>query len=189
MLEAIAISAGLIFLAELGDKSQLLAMTLSTRFRARSVLIGATLAIIVLNLLSSLAGDLVGRFLPEHWVRIAAGILFIGFAAVTLRGVCRGASDEVDEPIQAHSKTAIATVFVAFSLAELGDKTMLTALALSTQYDWYWIWLGSTIGMMTSIILAVIVGKVILRVVPVHLVHLAAGLLFAALGIWMLVGR
>ena len=80
MWEAIAISAGLVFVAELGDKSQLLAMTLTTRYRARSVLLGSALAIVVLNLISSVAGEAIGRLLPEHWVRIAAGVLFLVFA-------------------------------------------------------------------------------------------------------------
>lgn len=186
MWEAIAISAGLVFLAELGDKSQLLAMTLTTRYRARSVLLGSALAIIILNLISSVAGDAISRLVPENWVRIAAGLLFIAFALTAFWSAWKHVEDEEAEPIRAHSKTAVATVFLAFCLAELGDKTMLTAMALSTQYDWYWIWLGSSLGMMLSVILAVWVGKSVLKVVPMRAVHVVAGVLFAVLGFWML---
>ena len=186
MIEPIAISAGLVFIAELGDKSQLLAMTLTTRYRARSVLLGSALAIIALNLISTLAGDVIGRLLPDHWVRIAAGVLFIFFALTAFWSAWKHEPDEDAEPVRRHSKTAVATVFLAFSLAELGDKTMLTAMALSTQYAWYWIWLGSSLGMMASIALAVWVGKKVLHLVPVRAVHLVAGLLFAVLGGWML---
>lgn len=186
MWEAIAISAGLVFVAELGDKSQLLAMTLTTRYRARSVLLGSALAIVVLNLISSVAGEAIGRLLPEHWVRITAGVLFLVFALTAFWSAWKHEEDEEAEPVRKHSKTAVATVFLAFSLAELGDKTMLTAMALSTQYEWYWIWLGSSLGMMVSIVLAVWVGKSVLKVVPVRAVHVLAGLLFAMLGGWML---
>ena len=188
MWETIAISTALVFAAELGDKSQLLAMTLTTRYRARSVLLGSALAIMVLNLISALAGEFIGRYLPEDLVRIAAGILFMFFAATALWTAWRHEEDEGESPGKPHGKTAVAAVFLAFSLAELGDKTMLTTMALSTQYEWYWIWVGSTLGMMASIVLAVWVGKTLLKYIPIRVVHVVAGLLFAMLGVLMLFG-
>lgn len=186
MWEAIALSAGLIFVAELGDKSQLLAMTLTTRFRARSVLLGSALAVLTLNLIATLAGDFIGSLLPEAWIRIAAGALFIFFALTAWWSAWKHEPDAEDAPVRTQGRAAVISVFLAFCLAELGDKTMLAAMALSTQYPWYWIWVGSSIGMFVNIALAVWVGRMILRVVPVRGVHIVAGVLFAALGAWML---
>ena len=84
--------------------------------------------------------------------------------------------------------TAIVVVGVAFLLAELGDKTMLATMTLSTQYHWMLIWIGSTVGMLFSIVLAVFVGRALLQVLPIRAVHLVSALLFASFGIWMLVG-
>lgn len=187
MWEAIAVSAGLVFLAELGDKSQLLAMTLTTRYRARTVLLGSALAMMVLNLVSSLAGNFIGEFLPETWVRAAAGVLFLLFAVFSLRSAWKERSKTEPETPKIQGKIAIAAVFLAFCLAELGDKTMLTTAALSTQYAWYWVWIGSTIGMLINIALAVWLGRALLKIVPIRFVHVFAAVAFAVLGILILV--
>ncbi len=186
MWEAIALSAGLVFVAELGDKSQLLTVTLTTRYRARSVLLGSALAVLVLNLFATLAGDFLGNLLPESWVKIAAGLLFLFFAVTTLWAAWKHEPETEESPIRTHGKAAVISVFLAFSLAELGDKTMLAAMALATRYEWYWIWIGSSLGMIANVALAVWIGKLILKVVPVRIVHIVAGTLFAILGIWML---
>lgn len=186
-MEAVFIAAGLVFVAELGDKSQILAMTFATRYRARTVIIGMGVACALINLASALVGEALGRFLPQDLLRIAAGIVFLLFAALTAWSVWR-TKDEEELEVVPHTTGALLAVGSAFALAELGDKTMFTTMTLSTQYPWYWIWLGSTVGMVVSIVLAVFVGKQVLRVVPVRWVHAVAAILFAALGGAILVG-
>lgn len=186
-MEAVFIAAGLVFVAELGDKSQLLAMTFATRYRARTVIIGMGVACALINLASALVGDALGRFLPQDVIRILAGLVFLLFAAITAWSVWRTEPEEEIEVVP-HSGGALLAVGSAFALAELGDKTMFTTMTLSTQYPWYWIWVGSTLGMSVSIVLAVIVGKQVLKVVPVRWVHAIAALLFAALGVAILLG-
>ncbi len=181
---AVLLSAGLVFIAELGDKSQLMSMTFATRFRSRTVILGASFACALTNLVSALVGNVIGDHLPERGVRIAAGVLFLAFAAWTLHNL------QGDEPPPERAKggAAVVVVGVAFVLAELGDKTMLATITLSTQYHWWLIWIGSTIGMIISIVLAVFAGRSLLRVLPIRVVHLVSAALFAAVGVWMLVG-
>ena len=184
-MEAVLIAAGLVFVAELGDKSQLMAMAFSTRYRARTVVLGMGIACAVINLASALVGDLLGKFIPQDILQTVAGLVFLLFSALTVWAIIRGGDDE-EPTIQAHSTRAVLTVGLAFALAELGDKTMFATMTLATQYPWYWVWIGSTLGMLASLVLAVAVGKQLLRVLPLKVVHIFAAVLFAALGIWML---
>jgi putative Ca2+/H+ antiporter (TMEM165/GDT1 family) len=184
-MEAVFIAAALVFVAELGDKSQLMAMTFATRYRARTVVIGMGIACAIINLASALIGDVLGRFIPDRVLEIVAGVLFLAFAAITAWSL-RGEQHEGEVTTVPHSGKAVITVGLAFAVAELGDKTMLATMTLATQYPWFWVWLGSTAGMLLSIVLAVVLGKQVLKVLPVRAVHAVAAILFAALGIWLL---
>ena len=181
---AVLLSAGLVFIAELGDKSQLMSMTFATRFRSRTVILGAGIACALLHFAAAAVGNAAGASRPEREVRIAAGVLFLVFAVLTLRNL------QGDEPPPERAKggAAVFVVGVAFVLAELGDKTMLATMTLSTQYHWVLIWIGSTIGMLISIVLAVLAGRTLLQVLPIRVVHLVSAGLFAAVGAWMLLG-
>lgn len=181
---AVLLSAVLVFVAELGDKSQLMSMTFATRYRARTVILGAGLACAAINLVSALAGDVIGDALPRDAVRIAGGVLFLLFAVLALR---ESQQDEEPRPRDRGGR-AVLVVATAFVLAELGDKTMLATMTLATQYHWVLVWIGSTIGMLVSIVLAVLVGRTLLKVVPLRFVHLISAALFAAVGVWLLVG-
>jgi putative Ca2+/H+ antiporter (TMEM165/GDT1 family) len=181
---AFLLSAVLVFVAELGDKSQLLSMTFATRYQSRTVILGAGLACAVINLVSALAGNLIGDALPRDAVRIAGGVLFLLFAVLVLRDV----ANEREPKPRARGGRAVVAVAVAFTLSELGDKTMLATMTLATQYHWLLVWIGSTIGMIVSIVLAVLVGRTLLTVVPLRLVHLLSAALFATVGVLLLVG-
>ena len=180
----VLLSAVLVFVAELGDKSQLLSMTFATRYRARTVVLGAGLASAAIDLISALAGNVIGDALPRDAVRIAGGVLFLLFAALALRDV---ANDDEPKP-RARGGRAVVVVAVAFAVSEIGDKTMLATMTLATQYHWMLVWIGSTIGMLVSIVLAVLVGRTLLTVVPLRLVHLLSAALFATVGVLLLVG-
>jgi len=181
---AVLLSAGLIFIAELGDKSQLMSMTFATRYRARTVILGAGIASALINFVSAYVGNAIGDNLPERTVRVAAGVLFLIFAILTVRHL--SLSEEPKE--RARGGAAVLVVGTTFMLAELGDKTMLATMTLSTQYHWTLIWIGSTIGMLASIVLAVLVGRTLLQVLPIRVVHIVSAALFAAVGVWLLVG-
>ncbi|MDR7087261.1 putative Ca2+/H+ antiporter (TMEM165/GDT1 family) [Aeromicrobium panaciterrae] len=182
---AVLLSAGLVFIAELGDKSQLMSMTFATRYRTRTVIIGAGLGCALTTFVSAFVGNTIGDNLPQHAVRVAAGVLFLIFAALTLRNV---PSDDAPPVERKRGGAAVLVVAVAFILAELGDKTMLATMTLSTQYHWVLIWIGSLIGELTAIVLAVFAGRALLQILPIRTVHIVSAALFAAVGVWMLIG-
>ncbi|HCB04529.1 MAG TPA: hypothetical protein DEQ43_09835, partial [Nocardioides bacterium] len=144
---AFLLSTAVIFVAELGDKSQLMAMTFATRYRARDVLIGITVATAVVHLASVAIGAAVGESFGDHQglISIVAGVAFLCFGAWTLRGDTL-TDDEADRARRSQGWSVLA-VGTAFFLAELGDKTMLATITLATDSDWLGVWIGSTLGM------------------------------------------
>ncbi|CAN5232406.1 MAG: TMEM165/GDT1 family protein [Nocardioides sp.] len=181
-LYAFLLSTGVIFVAELGDKSQLMAMTFATRYRARDVLVGITVATALVHLASVGIGHLVGSSFADYQgtIEVVAGIAFLGFAAWTLRG------DELttEEAAKAKQATGMALLAVgtAFFLAELGDKTMLATITLATQEGWFGTWIGSTLGMVAADALAIGVGALLGRNLPEHVIKWFASALFALFG-------
>lgn len=181
---ALAISFGVIFVAELGDKSQLMALTFATRFRALPVIIGITVATAVVHLASVALGVGLGAALPTGWIALIAGLAFLGFGAWTLRG--DKLTDEERRKAERTTKSAIIAVSVAFFLAELGDKTMLATVTLATQHGWFGTWLGSTVGMVAADALAIGVGRILGRRLPDKTIRYGASVLFAICGLWLL---
>ncbi len=180
-MHALLISFGIIFVAELGDKSQLMALALAARYRPLPILIGITIATAVVHLFSVLVGAVVGVALPTNVISIVAGLSFFGFAAWTLRG------DELDEGGEAlaseSNRSVIVAVGVAFFLAELGDKTMLATITLATTEGVVGTWLGSTLGMVAADALAVVVGQQLGARLPDRAIRIGAALLFVGFGI------
>jgi Ca2+/H+ antiporter, TMEM165/GDT1 family len=185
LLVAVAVSFAVIFVAELGDKSQLMALTFAARYRASTVLVGITLATAVVHLVSVAVGSWLGAALPTGWIALAAGLAFLGFGAWTLRG------DRLSKDEKAKAKrggrSAMWAVAVAFFLAELGDKTMLATITLATQHGWFGTWIGSTIGMVAADALAILVGRWLGRNLPEKAIRIGAAALFALFGVWLLV--
>ena len=184
ILAAFGVSFAVIFVAELGDKSQLMAMTFATRFRLLPVLAGITAATAVVHAVSVGIGYGLGIALPTGPISLLAGIAFIGFGLWTLRGD----SLTEKEKTAAERSTAAAfwTVAGTFFLAELGDKTMLATVTLATQYGWFGTWLGSTVGMVVADALAIIVGRLLGRHLPEKVIKYGAAGLFALFGIWLI---
>mgnify|MGYP000848323712 CR=1 FL=1 len=183
---ALLLSTGVIFVAELGDKSQLMAMTFASRYRARDVLIGITLATAIVHLASVGIGFFIGDLFAahQHWISLIAGIAFLGFAAWTLRG--DELTDEEADKARRSKGTAIVAVGVAFFLAELGDKTMLATVTLATHENWIGTWLGSTIGMVLADALAIAVGAILGRKLPEKVIKYGAATLFALFGLLLI---
>ncbi|MGW1061553.1 TMEM165/GDT1 family protein [Micromonospora rubida] len=183
-LVALVVSFGVIFVAELGDKSQLMALTFATRFKTVPVLIGITIATALVHLVSVAIGYGLGAALPTGWISLIAGIAFLGFGAWTLRG--DKLTEEEKRKAERSGKSAIFAVGVAFFLAELGDKTMLATITLATKYGWFGTWLGSTIGMVAADALAIVVGRMLGRHLPERAIRYGAAVLFAICGLWLI---
>jgi putative Ca2+/H+ antiporter (TMEM165/GDT1 family) len=178
------LSFGVIFVAELGDKSQLMAMTFATRFRAMPVLIGITVATAVVHAVSVGVGFGLGSALPTSWISLVAGIAFLGFGAWTLRGDTL--TDDERRKAQRATRSAVIAVSAAFFLAELGDKTMLATITLATQHGWFGTWAGSTVGMVVADAIAIVVGQQLGRRLPEKTIRYGAAALFAIFGIWLI---
>ena len=170
-----------VFLAELGDKTQLVALTLAGRHPAARVLLALTGAIVVLQTLSVTAGALVAEAVPDRAIAVAAGLLFLGFAVWTWRS----GDDAEDDGAGAGGLLGAA---VAFFLAELGDKTMLTTAGLAADRGAVPVWLGSAAAMVAATALAVVAGRSLTaRIRPGVLRRLGAAA-FAVVGVVTLVG-
>jgi Ca2+/H+ antiporter, TMEM165/GDT1 family len=183
VLISTVVSFGVIFVAELGDKSQLMALTFATRFRVRDVIIGITVATAIVHLASVAIGYGLGLALPTGWINLAAAIAFVVFGLWTLRG--DELSEDEEDKVNRAGKRAIIAVGTAFFLAELGDKTMLATITLATDYGWFGTWLGSTLGMVAADALAIVVGRALGKRLPERTIAIGAAILFFAFGIWL----
>jgi Ca2+/H+ antiporter, TMEM165/GDT1 family len=188
-LLATAVSFGVILVAELGDKSQLMALTFATRFKAVPVLIGITLSTALVHAVSVGVGYLLGAALPTFWIAVAAAVAFVAFGLWTLRGDKLSADER--EKASATTRGAVVAAGVAFFLAELGDKTMLATITLATQYPGAGgvtgVWLGSTVGMVVADGLAIVIGRVLGRNLPEKAIRIGAAVLFFLFGAWLAV--
>jgi putative Ca2+/H+ antiporter (TMEM165/GDT1 family) len=185
VLAATALSFVVIFVAELGDKSQLMALTFATRFRPWPVLIGITVATAVVHAVSVGVGFGLGAALPTDWISLLAGLAFLAFGAWTLRG--DALTEDEKAKAQRTTRSAVIAVTVAFFLAELGDKTMLATITLATSHGWFGTWLGSTLGMVAADALAIAVGRLLGRHLPERTIKVGAAALFFAFGGWLIV--
>jgi putative Ca2+/H+ antiporter (TMEM165/GDT1 family) len=183
-LAATALSFAVIFVAELGDKSQLMALTFATRFKLWPVLIGITVATALVHLASVGIGYGLGAALPTDWISLVAGLAFLVFGAWTLRG--DRLTEEEQDKAELATGSAILAVGGAFFLAELGDKTMLATITLATQHGWLGTWVGSTVGMVAADALAILVGRLLGRHLPEKVIRYGAAALFAIFGIWLI---
>ncbi|MEV1248154.1 TMEM165/GDT1 family protein [Nonomuraea sp. NPDC049750] len=184
-MEAFWISLAVIFVAEMGDKSQLMAMTFATRFKPWPVLAGITIATTAVHLVSVAVGGLIGDALPTTAISVVAGLAFLGFALWTLRG--DELTDEESSKARRTTRNAVVAVTVAFFLSELGDKTMLATITLATQHGWLGTWIGSTVGMVAADALAIVVGRLLGKHLPEKAIRYGAAAVFAIFGIVLLV--
>ena len=183
-MHAFLLSFGVIFVAELGDKSQLMALAFAARYRPWPVLVGITIATAIVHAASVALGSVIGAQLPTRAITIVAGIAFLGFAAWTLRGDTLG-DDEVARAQRARS--AVVAASVAFFLAELGDKTMLATITLATTEGALGTWAGSTLGMVAADALAILAGQQLGARLSARIVRIGASASFVIFGILLLV--
>ena len=179
-MHALLLSFGIIFVAELGDKSQLMALAFATRYRALPVLIGITVATALVHAVSVFIGVVVGASIPTRAISIIAGLAFFAFAAWTLRGDTL--DDEDVERAERSDRSAVVAASVAFFLAELGDKTMLATITLATTESYFGVWLGSTLGMVAADALAILAGKKLGERLSARTVKIGAAAAFVIFG-------
>ena len=186
---------GLVALAELGDKSQLLALALATRFRAWQVLVGIAVAAALLLGVATAIGGALGTVTQGPWLSLVAGGLFLGFAVWALRearhldAVAADAphADVGDAAGAVTSRSALATVIGAFVLAELGDKTMLATATLAAAAAPIPTWIGATAGMTLSGGAAIVVGRWLHRSLPARRLQYASAAAFALFALLLLI--
>jgi Ca2+/H+ antiporter, TMEM165/GDT1 family len=183
MLAATLLSLGVVFLAELGDRSQLIALTYALRCRWWVVLTGVGIAAFGAHGVSVSIGHFLGATLPARPLAFASAIAFLLFAVWAWR---EGTAKDETVPTADEPRFALLAVISSFVLAEMSDKTTLATLALASDHDWRGVWIGSTLGMVMADALAIGVGALLNRRLPQQLLHVLASLLFLMFGLWLL---
>ncbi|RDI61645.1 TMEM165/GDT1 family protein [Nocardia pseudobrasiliensis] len=182
MIATILLSFGVLFVAELGDKSQLMALTFALRYRWWVVLSGIAAASVAVNLIAVAVGHFLGAALPTDLIAVITAVILLGVGLWTLREVREPAAEADEEPAAPKSGRALFVVVSAFLLAELGDRTMFATIALASQHGWLGVWLGSVAGMVAAGGLAIAVGITVGKHIPERAIALGSGLLFLYIG-------
>ncbi len=183
-MESFLNSFVLVFLSEMGDKTQLLALVLAARYRKPFVVMAGILVATLLNhFLAAWLGSWSTHFLDSEALRWVLGFLFLGFAAWIL------IPDKESDLRSFFRWGPFVTTLVSFFIAEMGDKTQLATIALGARYkEIFWVTLGTTAGMLGSNAIAVFLGDRLLKRIPMKWVRLSASLIFALFGLALLWG-
>ncbi|MEL7565731.1 MAG: TMEM165/GDT1 family protein [Dehalobacterium sp.] len=176
-INALITSFAVVVLGEMGDKTQLLGMAFATRFKAKTVLAAVFGATIFNHFLAVIVGDYLTRLIPMNTIQLLAALSFVFFGLWTFRGDTLEGEDKKDyfNPFW--------TVFIAFFIAEMGDKTQLATIALAAKYkNIFTVLLASTAGMMVSNIIGIVIGVVMGKKIPERTVKLISGAIFILFG-------
>lgn len=180
MIHPFLVSTGIVALAEMGDKTQLLALLLTTQFRRPVPIV---LGILVATLLNHAFAGAIGQWLASaitpELLRWILGVSFIAMAVWIL------IPDKLDDEAPAKSQAGVfVATLIAFFLAEMGDKTQVATVALAAQYQsLVWVVLGTTAGMMIANVPVVIFGEWLTTRIPVRKLHVVCAIVFAVLGV------
>lgn len=189
--ESISVSLStftLIALAEIGDKSQLVCMTLAARHRHWPVILGAAVAFIILNALAVMFGAGVAAWVPE---RLTAGIVAILFGAFGIHALMQQAEEDSEKVIERPGHGVFFTTLLLIFVAEFGDKTQIAVAGLAGSMAPLPVWVGATLALVLVSVLGVWAGRTILQRLPLHWLHRVGGgvfLIFAALAAWRALG-
>jgi putative Ca2+/H+ antiporter (TMEM165/GDT1 family) len=181
-VEAFFVSTGIVSLAEIGDKTQLLALLLAARFRRPWPIIwGILVATIVNHALAGAVGQIVADMLSYQWQH---GLLAVSFLAVAAWTLVPDKLDEEDTPPIGRYGAFMATL-VAFFLAEMGDKTQIATVVLAAQFDAYvWVVMGTTLGMLLANVPVVLLGNAAADKLPLTWIRRFTALMFLLLGLY-----
>lgn len=175
-----------IFIAEMGDKTQLLLIAMTSKYKVRDILIGTWAATAVLNLLAVGVGAALSSYLDMRIIKSIAAAAFFWFAYSTLKG---DDGDEEEEEIKGAGKAALVAIFTTFFIGELGDKTQLSGIALAAAYTNHsftnavYVFLGCTLGLIAADLLGLIVGLVFKSKMPESLLNKISVAIFAVFGV------
>ena len=172
-------SFALIVAAEIGDKSQLVCMTLASRHRAAPVLWGAIVAFALLNTLAVVFGVAIANWLPDYLVAAGVALLFGVFGLHAL--FQQDDEDDDGEVIEKSGHGIFFTTFFLITVAEFGDKTQLAVVAFSSTALPFAVWLGSTLALAFTSALGVLAGRTVLQRIPLALLHKISGVIFLIL--------
>jgi putative Ca2+/H+ antiporter (TMEM165/GDT1 family) len=181
---------GVVSLAELGDKTQLVALGFGARHRLALVLLGITLAYLATNLVSVVVGGVLGAAFPTEVISVGGGVLFLLFALVTFRADDDEAeAGEVVDDVEARAagRSIVLTVAGAMFVAELGDKTMLATATLAASGSPVLVWIGATVGIICAGAIGVLVGRVLGARLPTRVIRIGSAVLFAVFGVGLIV--
>ena len=182
-MEAFLLSTGIVALAEMGDKTQLLSLLLAAKFRKPvPIILGILVATLFNHAFAGAVGTWAQQTVGPDLMRWILGASFIAMAAWML------VPDKLDDTGTGAARFGVfGTTLIAFFLAEMGDKTQIATVALAARYDaFFQVVTGTTLGMMIANVPAVLLGERITRVVPIALVHRIAAAVFAVLGVMAL---
>jgi putative Ca2+/H+ antiporter (TMEM165/GDT1 family) len=167
----------LIFAAEMGDKTQIIAMTFATQYKVKEVLMGVFLGVFLNHGLAILLGRYISKLIPMNWIQLIAGFMFVIFGLLALR------EEDVEDTKNKKSFGPIFTVALAFFVGELGDKTQLTAMTLSAEGNYpFFILIGTTLGMMATSGLGIYVGSKIGEKISDIFIKIVSSLVFVFFG-------
>ena len=173
------------FIAEMGDKTQLMLIALTSKYKLKDIILGTVVAILVLNGLAVLAGGLVSEFIPDWVIKIVAALAFLYFAASTIAGD----EDEEEENAKSGIQFTPLAVFCTFFVAELGDKTQLTAITFGANEGMsaaLIVWLACSLGLFAADILGMMVGYLLKSKTPDGLLKSLAFVIFSVFGVYTL---
>ena len=171
------------FVAEMGDKTQLMLIALTSKYKLRDIIFGTAAAILVLNGLAVLAGGLVSEFIPDWVLKVVAALAFLYFAASTITGEDDGEEEESRSKIE----FAPLAVFCTFFVAELGDKTQLTAITFGANEGMgaaFVVWIGCSLGLFVADVLGMLAGYLLKSKTPDGLLNTLAFGIFSVFGIY-----
>jgi putative Ca2+/H+ antiporter (TMEM165/GDT1 family) len=185
-MEALLVSTGLVAIAEIGDKTMLLAILLAARFRRPApIILGILVATLLNHALAALVGQLAAGLLDGPWMKWVLGLAFLGFAAWAL---VPDKLEEDEAPPALKAGSIFVTTAVAFFLVEMGDKTQVATVALGARFhDVLLVASGTTLGMMLANVPAVVLGEAAAAKIPLKVIRWVAAAGFAAVGVWVLV--
>jgi putative Ca2+/H+ antiporter (TMEM165/GDT1 family) len=190
---ALVVAFGVVFVAELGDKTQLLALDFGARFSLRVVAIGLALGYGLANIVATIVGGILGAALPDRPIQILGGVVFLGFAALATRRAISGEDADEDEvhADSVHGSTTasvIASIAGLIAVAEMGDKTQIATATLASQSAPVGVWIGATFGAAASGMVGAVAGNMIGHRVSPRALQYASAVLFTLFGAAMLAG-
>ena len=181
-MEALLSSFGVVFLAEMGDKTQFLVMAFAAKYHWRPVLGGMLLGIFLVHSLAVAAGSFIGSFINPTLMQALAGLAFLFFGWWTLRG------EAEEEEAHDSSRSPFWTVALTFFVGEMGDKTQFAAMTMAAAYpSWQMVLVGALLGMVLADLMGVICGAVLHKRLPAHKLQFLSGGIFIFFGLVTLI--